>query len=112
MSAYNRYKFIKRLNRKNLILIKGKNRYISFERDMNILRYINFNMNYEYSNLNYLDKYEIDYIVLDNLDIIVEKRYNCNNYMKYLKLYYLSDIVNEIGNNLLSCYRVDSYKCA
>ena len=73
MSAYNRYKFIKRLNRRSLILIKGKNRYISFERDINILRYINFNMNYDYCNLSYLDKYKINYIVLDNLDIIVEK---------------------------------------
>lgn len=107
MSAYNRYKFIKRLNRRSLILIKSRNKYISFERDFKILKCIGFNMNHEYCSLSYLDRYEINYIVLDNLDIIVDKRYNYNNYMKYLKLYYLSNIVNEIGNNLLSCYRVD-----
>ena len=99
MSAYNRYKFIKKFNNKSIILIKSKYKYISYNRDLSILRYIEFNMDYNYSSLSYLDKYEIDYIVLDNLDVIVDKHYKFNNYMKYLKLYYLSNIINEIGNN-------------
>ena len=39
---YNRYSFLKRMDRKRIILIKGKNKYISFDRDLEILRYINF----------------------------------------------------------------------
>ena len=66
---------------------------------MKLLKYLKFNMEYNYSSLSYLDKYEIDYLVLDNLDIEVNKHFDNNNYMKYLKLYYLSDIVIEIGNN-------------
>ena len=100
MSAYSRYKFIKKFNRRSLILIKSKNKYVSYERDIKLLRYVKFNMEYNYCNLAYLDKFEIDYLVLDNLDVIVDKHYDVNNYMKYLKLYYLSNIINEIGNNL------------
>ena len=80
-------------------MIKSKNKYISYDRDVKILKYIGFNMSYDYSSLNYFDKYEIDYLVLDNLDIIIDKKYNCNNYMKYVKLYYLNNIIKRIGKN-------------
>ncbi len=43
--------------------------------------------------LKYLDKFGINYIVLDNLDIIIDRRYDINNYMKYLKLSYLYKIL-------------------
>ena len=83
---YNRYSFIKRMNRNSIILIRGNKKYISFDRDLDILRYINFNMEYIDSNLKYLDKYSINYIVIDNLDVVVSKLYNNNNYRKHLKL--------------------------
>ena len=97
---YNRYSFIKRMNRNSIILIRGNKKYISFDRDLDILRYINFNMEYSNSNLKYLDKYSINYIVIDNLDVVVSKLYNNNNYRKYLKLMYLKKILLNIGNNL------------
>ena len=95
---YNRYLFLKKMNRKSIILIKGKNKYYSYGRDLDILKFINFNMEYINSSLSYLDKYNINYIVLDNLDVIVDKFYSDNNYKKYLKLIYLKNILLKIGN--------------
>ena len=46
---YNRYSFIKRMNRNSIILIRGNKQYISFDRDLDILRYIDFKMEYCYS---------------------------------------------------------------
>lgn len=97
---YNRYSFIKRMNRNSIILIRGNKQYISFDRDLDILRYIDFKMEYCYSSLNYLDKYCINYIVIDNLDVVISKFYSKNNYRKYLKLMYLKKILLNIGNNL------------
>lgn len=98
---YNRYSFVKRMNRNSIILVRGNNHCISFYRDLEILKYINFKMEYSYSSLKYLDKYSINYIVVDNLDVVVSKLYNNNNnYRKYLKLMYLKRILLNIGNNL------------
>ena len=83
---YNRYLFLKKMNRKSIILIKSKNRYYTYDRDLEILKFINFNMEYINSSLSYLDRYNINYIVLDNLDVIVDKVYSDNNYKKYNNL--------------------------
>ena len=58
------------MNRKSIILIKGKTKYYSYDKDLDILKFINFNMEYINSSLSYLDKYNINYIVLDNLGIL------------------------------------------
>ena len=84
---------LKKFNKRSIVLIKGKNGYISFDRDLQILKYIKFEFNYAYCNLNYLDKYNVNYIVLDNLDVVIGKKYKVNNYMKYLKLSYLYKIL-------------------
>ena len=91
--AYSRYSLLKRFNKRSIILVKGKNRYISFDRDLQLLKYINFKFEYSKCNLNYLDKYKINYVVLDNLSVYEDKKYNKNNYMKYLKLSYLYKIL-------------------
>ena len=83
---YSRYLILKRFNKRSIVLIKGKNRYISFDRDLQLLNYINFKFEYSECNLGYFDKYNINYIVLDNLSVYIDKRYNVNNYMKYYKL--------------------------
>ena len=41
--AYSRYSLLKRFNKRSIILVKGKNRYLSFDRDVQILEYIKFN---------------------------------------------------------------------
>ena len=86
------------MNRKSIILIKGKTKYYSYDKDLEILKFINFNMEYINSSLSYLNKYNINYIVLDNLNVIVDKVYSDNNYKKYLKLVYLKKILLKIGN--------------
>ena len=95
---YSRYMFFKKLYKRHIVLIKGKNKYYAYDRDLDILKFINFNMEYINSSLSYLDKYSINYIVLDNLDVIVDKVYSNNNYKKYLKLIYLKNILLKIGN--------------
>ena len=39
---YNRYSLLKKFNKRSIVLIKGKNGYISFDRDLQILKYIKF----------------------------------------------------------------------
>ena len=97
--AYSRYSLLKRFNKRSIILVKGKNRYISFDRYLQLLKYINFKFEYSKCNLNYLDKYKINYVVLDNLSVYEDKKYNKNNYMKYLKLSYLYKIFEVITSN-------------
>ena len=99
--AYSRYSLLKRFNKRSIILVKGKNRYISFDRDLQLLKYINFKFEYSKCNLNYLDKYKINYVVLDNLSVYEDKKYNKNNHMKYLKLSYLYKIFEVITSNQL-----------
>ena len=51
--AYWRYNLLKKFNKRSIILVGGKNRYISFDRDMQILEYIKFNLDYSKCNLKY-----------------------------------------------------------
>ena len=44
----------------------------------------------------YLEKYSINYLVLNNLEIIKKREYKNNNYNKYLVIY----LIDEIGNCL------------
>ena len=81
------------MNRKSIILIKGKNKYYSYGKDLEILKFVNFNMEYINSSFSYFDRYNINYIVLDNLSVVIDKVYNKNNYNKYLKLVYLKSIL-------------------
>ena len=51
--AYSRYSLLKRFNKRSIVLVKGKNRYLSFDRDVQILEYIKFNLDYSKCNLKY-----------------------------------------------------------
>ena len=42
---YNRYKILKMRNKRSVVLLLSKDKYISYERDKRILEYINFNNN-------------------------------------------------------------------
>ena len=42
LSAYNRYVFLKKLHKRNLIIIKRKEKYYSFSYDKEILKLIKF----------------------------------------------------------------------
>lgn len=60
-----RYNVLKHIYQNYLILLIKNNKYYTFDEDKIIFNYINRNLN----------KYEINYIILDNLDIIVKKEY-------------------------------------
>ena len=65
MSAYNRYCFTKEVYPDYVVLLIKKNKYYSYSKDKKILEYIKFN-----NNTYILRKKKINYLVLDELDII------------------------------------------
>lgn len=84
-----RYEVIKKLYPIYLILLIKNNKYYTFDEDKIIFNYINRNLN----------KYEINYIILDNLDIIVKKEYENNNYLNY---YFKVNLINILERRLLN----------
>lgn len=96
MSRINRYNFAKMLHSDYVIILVDNNRYVSYNNDLEIIKYIKLKKNFKV-----FDKYKINYLVLDNLDIIMMKEYDINNYEKYLKLIVLNTIIKHIGNNLI-----------
>ena len=91
MSASNRYYFTKELYPNYLVLIIKKNKLISFGRERRLLEYIGFN-----GKINYIRRRKINYLILDNLDIIEIKNYNNDNLNKYLSLMNSEEIFKEI----------------
>ena len=79
MSMINRYKFVKNLYPEYLVIIIRKRKYYSFYRDLDILKYINFK-----DNTRIIKNKKINYIVINNMDIVEKYSYKDNNYDKYL----------------------------
>ena len=86
MSRKYRYQFTKDTFPGYIVFLVVKRKYITYDNDLEILKYI---------------KYKINYLVLDNLDIIIQKEFEDNNYYKYLYLIKLDKVIKEIGNNLV-----------
>lgn len=83
---YNKYKELKKIYKKYLIIIKDKDKYYSYDKDKDILNYIKFN-----NNINILPKYSINFIILDNKEILSITKYKKNNYNKYLTLSFIKN---------------------
>lgn len=96
MSMINRYNFTKNVYKDYLIIIRRKNKYYTFSKDKKILNYINFK-----DKIYVIKKKQINYLILDNLDIIDITKYDNNNYNKYLYLSYIDDILLEIRRRLI-----------
>lgn len=92
---FTRYKFIKKLYPRSLVIIKSNDKYKSFRKDGVLLDYIIDNFN-----LNKISKFKINFIIVENLDIIEEKEFVDNNYYKFIKVAYLSKVLIEIKNRL------------
>ena len=75
MGIYNRYYIAKKLYMNYLVIIVRKGKYVSYGIDTLILKRLKKNVNIEYQ----LQKLHINYLVLDNLDIIrkYEDIYKC-----------------------------------
>lgn len=83
MSKINRYNFIKKMYPDYLILLVSKNNYTSFYLDKLIYSY-------------YLDKVfklNINYIILDGLDIIKKVKFTNNKYYYYSKLVLIKEVI-------------------
>lgn len=74
---YNRYYELKNLYKDYLIIIKNKNKYKLYDKDREIYTFLNV------KNHKYLKKYKINFIFLDNLDIIELHKYEDNKYLEY-----------------------------
>ena len=84
MSKYNRYLFCKRLYNCYLILILDKDKIISFDEDLKIIELYGIET----------IKQEINYLILDGLNIKLYK--NNNNYFYYFKISLIKDIIDYI----------------
>ena len=83
MSKINRYKFIKKMYPDYLILLLKNNTLSSFEVDNLIYKYYH----------NKVFKLNINYIILDNLDIVKLVKYDNNKYYYYSKLVILKELI-------------------
>ena len=92
---FTRYKFIKRLYPSCLVIIKSNDKYKSFRKDGILLNYI-----LDKYKINKLSKFKINYVIIENLDIIDEKKFEENKYYKFIKEAYLSMVLIEIKNRL------------
>ena len=100
VSAYNRYKFTKNIYSYYIVLLYKKNKYYTYGIDKKILEYIKFN------NKTYiLRKYRINYLVLDELDIIEKYKYVDNQVVRYSYLVSINKIMNEI--KVVMSYKYD-----
>lgn len=97
MSMKSRYNFTKNIYKEYIVLILKNNKYYSFDKDKKILNYISFS-----NKLYLLRKYSINFIVLDDLEIIGIGRYENNNYYKYLTLSYIKDILLRIKEECIN----------
>ena len=93
----NRYEFTKNIYKDYIVLIMKNKNYYSFDKDKRILDYINFD-----NKLYLLKKYSINFIVLDNLEILSINNYEVNNYYKYLYMSYIKDILLEVKRSIRS----------
>lgn len=91
----NRYNFTKNMYKDYIVLIVRKRKLYTFNQDKRILNYIGFN-----NKLYRIRKNEINYLILDDLDIIEIREYDNNNYNKYLLLSYIKDILIEVRKKL------------
>ena len=91
MSAYNRYYFTKDVYPRYLVILLKKEKPYSFGIDRKILNYIRFK-----DKTYILQKKKINYLILDELDIVEKKEYDDNNYDRYEYLVKISEIFEEI----------------
>ncbi len=92
MSMINRYKFTKNIYSDYLVIIYRLGNYYSFGYDNDILKYIKFK-----GNTNIIKRKRINYLILNNLDIIEINRYYDNRYDYYLKIICIIKVINCIG---------------
>lgn len=99
MSKKNRYQFAKSIYKDYIILIKYRNNYITYDNDNLICHYIGF---YKNKKIKIFHKFKINYLILDELDIIKKITFDTNKYEKYSYLANLTIVIKKIKNKLIS----------
>ena len=89
---FTRYKFIKKLYPNYLVIIKYNDKFKSF-------RMVGLLLNYLIDN-NKIKKLKINYVIVNNLDIIDIKDYLNDNYYRYIKVSYLNMVLIKIKDRL------------
>jgi len=101
MSAYNRYSFTKDVYPNYVVLLFKNDKYYSYGKDRKILDYIKFK-----NKTSILRKRRINYLVLDELDIVEKYDYLDNQLDKYVYLVRMKRIFDEIRVVMSSKYDV------
>ena len=74
-----KYKFLKKLYPKDVILFYKDGKYLLYDNDYYIIKVIN-----DYRIVNECEKNHINYFIIDNLMMIKHITYNDNKYYEYL----------------------------
>jgi len=91
MSAYNRYSFTKEVYPDYIVLLIKKDKYYSYGKDRKILEYIKFK-----NKTSIIRKMKINYLVLDELDIVEKYEYLDNALDRYMCLVGINNIFDKI----------------
>lgn len=86
-----RYEFAKKIYPHRLIIFKTKNGYKSIGKDQVLLDYIIIN-----KLLFKLKDLKINFVLIDNMDIIDERCFDNDNYYRYVKISMLNKILFNI----------------
>lgn len=78
-----------------MIIIKYNDKFKSFRNDSLLLNYLIDN-----NKIKKLNKLKINYVIVNNLDIIEIKEYLNNNYYRYIKVSYLNMFLIKIKDRL------------
>ena len=92
----NRYVFFKRCYPNYLILINKNNKIKSYNIDKEILKYLGI----EEIDINKINKLNINYLILENINIINKKDYKDNKYYLYYRRCKLNNLIEKIKNIL------------
>ncbi len=96
---YNRYLFAKSIYKDYVILIAKKGKYYSFDKDKMILDYINPK---DRNKIYLLKKFSVNFVVIDDLEILGIGKFKINNYYKYLYLSYIKKILYEVKGRFIN----------
>ena len=88
MYMKNKYIFLKRIYKEFVIVFKSKNHYQLYGNDILILKYFKIK-----NIINTLEYYNINYIILDNFDIIKKKVFDNNRYNELLYKYIVIELI-------------------
>ena len=101
MSAYNRYSFTKEVYPDYIVLLIKKDKYYSYGKDRKILEYIKFR-----NKTSILRNKKINYLVLDELDIVEKYEYLDNQFYRYMYWVRLNKVLEEVKVVMSYKYRV------